>query len=100
MRRVHHRPESGSRVTIERASKGFGFLTVEPTRASVRVTWTALGSETRYMLFSQEIYGIYFTRRKTFRFVGLEPGKTYNVFVLALEHGPQYIASVAFQTLA
>ena len=51
------------------------------------------------MLFSQEVYGVYFTRRKTFKFVGLEPGKTYNVFVLAVEQGPQYIASAAFQTL-
>ena len=99
MRRVHHRPESGSIATIERASQGFGFLSVEPTQASVRLTWTALRDETRYMLFSQEVYGVYFTRRKTFKFVGLEPGKTYNVFVLAVEQGPQYIASAAFQTL-
>jgi hypothetical protein len=99
VRGIHHRPESGSVAIIERVSKGFGFLSVEPTRSSVRLTWTALGSETRYMLFSQEIYGVYFTKRKTFKFVGLEPGTTYNVFVLAVEQGPQYIASAAFQTL-
>jgi len=99
VRRVHHHPESGSIATIERASQGFGFVSVEPTQASVRLTWTALRDETRYMLFSQEMYGVYFTKRKTFEFAGLEPGKTYNVFVLAVEQGPQYIASVAFQTL-
>ncbi|MBV8215965.1 MAG: hypothetical protein JOZ08_22340 [Verrucomicrobia bacterium] len=100
MRRVHRQPESGSIATVERVSKGFGFLSVEPTRASVRLTWTAHRNETRYMLFSQEIYGVYFTKKRTFQFVGLEPGKTYNVFVLAVEQGPQYIASAAFQTLA
>jgi hypothetical protein len=87
VRGVHHRPESGSVATVERVSKGFGFLSVEPTRSSVRLTWTALGNETRYMLFSQEIYGVYFTKRKTFKFVGLEPGTTYNVFCVSRRTG-------------
>lgn len=81
-------------------STGFNFLSVEPTRVSVHLTWTALGDGARYMVFSQEIYGVYFTKRKTFKFAGLEPGKTYHVFVLAVEQGPQCIAFAEFETLA
>ena len=60
---------------LEKVSQGFGFLSVEPTQVSVRLTWTAIGDETRYMIFSQEIYGVYFTKRKSFKLVcptGLE----------------------------
>jgi hypothetical protein len=95
-----HGHGSGDVATVEKGSTGFSFLSVEPTRVSVQLTWTALRDGASYMVFSQEVYGVYFTKRKTFKFVGLEPGKTYHVFVLAVEQGPQYIAFAEFETLA
>ena len=101
-RNVSHRHghDSGGPATLEKGSTGFNFLGVEPTRVSVHLTWTPLGEGARYMVFSQEVYGVYFTKRKTFKFVGLEPGKTYHVFVLVVEQGPQCIAFAEFETLA
>jgi hypothetical protein len=101
-RNVSHRHgrDSGDLAVVENRSTGFSFLSVEPTRVSVHLTWTSLEEGARYMVFSQEVYGVYFTKRKTFKFVGLEPGKTYHVFVLAVEQGPQSIAFTEFETLA
>jgi hypothetical protein len=95
-----HGHESDDPATLAEGSTRLNFLSVEPSRVSVDLTWTALGHGARYMVFSQEIYGVYFTKRKTFKFVGLEPGKTYHVFVLAVEQGPQCIAFAEFETLA
>ena len=101
-RHVSHRHghDSGGPATLERGSTAFNFLSVEPTRVSVHLTWPPLGERARYMVFSQEVYGVYFTKRKTFKFVGLQPGTIYHVFVLAVEQGPQCIAFAEFETLA
>ena len=44
-RHVSHRHghDSGGPATLERGSTGFNFLSVEPTRVSVHLTWTPLG---------------------------------------------------------
>jgi hypothetical protein len=96
----HHRGhDSGGPATRENVVTGFSFLRVEPTRVSVHLTWTGPRDGARYMVFSQEVYGVYFTKRKTFKFVGLEPGTTYHVFVLAVEQGTKFIAFAEFETL-
>jgi len=51
------------------------------------------------LVFAQEIYGVYFTERSRFELVGLEPRKTYHVFVLAEGRGPEWIAFTSFETL-
>jgi hypothetical protein len=76
----------------------FSFLKVKTAETSVELTWTPVGVDTGYLVFSQEVYGVYFTKKNSFRFVGLEPGRTYNVFVLAVGQGPQCIAFTAFET--
>lgn len=78
---------------------GFRFLSVKTTRTSVQLAWTWAGSGTRYLVFAQEIYGVYFTERSRFELVGLEPRKTYHVFVLAEGRGPEWIAFTSFETL-
>lgn len=78
----------------------FTFLSVETTRTSAQLTWTRVGSGTRYLVFAQEIYGVYVTKKDRFEFVGLEPRTTYNVFVLAERRGPKWIAFTSFETLA
>jgi hypothetical protein len=77
----------------------FTFLSVETTRTSAQLTWTRAGSGTRYLVFAQEIYGVYFTEKDRFELVGLEPRRTYNVFVLAERRGPEWIAFTSFETL-
>lgn len=77
----------------------FAFLTVKATRTSAQLTWSRAGSETRYLVFAQEIYGVYFTKDDRFELEGLEPRKTYNVFVLAEKRGPEWIAFTSFETL-
>jgi hypothetical protein len=84
--------------SVETPPAGFRFLSVKATETSAQLSWTAVGSAARYLVFSQEIYGVYFTRKNRFEFVGLEPGKTYNVFVLGVRLGPEYIAFTAFET--
>jgi hypothetical protein len=78
---------------------GFTFLSVETTRTSAQLAWTRAGSGTRYLVFAQEMYGVYFTEKDRFELVGLEPGTTYNVFVLAERRGPEWIAFTSFETL-
>jgi hypothetical protein len=78
----------------------FTFLTVETTRTSAQLTWTRAGGGTRYLVFAQEVYGVYVTKKDRFEFVGLEPRTTYNVFVLAERRGPKWIAFTSFETLA
>lgn len=95
-----HGDGSGDPAIVDAGATGFNFLSVEPTRVSVHLVWTALGDGARYMVFSQEVYGVYFTKRKTFKLVGLQPGTIYHVFVLAVEQGPQCIAFAEFETLA
>jgi DNA-binding HxlR family transcriptional regulator len=77
----------------------FDFLGVKTTRTSAQLTWTPAGSDARYLVFSQEIYGVYFTKKNRFEFVGLQPRKTYNVFVLVEKRGPKWIAFTSFKTL-
>jgi hypothetical protein len=77
----------------------FGFLGVKTTQTSAQLTWTSAGRSARYLVFSQETYGVYFTKRNRFELVGLEPRKTYNVFVLAEKRGPEWIAFTSFKTL-
>jgi hypothetical protein len=77
----------------------FTFLSVETTRTSAQLTWSRAGSETRYLVFAQEIYGVHFTKEDRFELEGLEPRKTYNVFVLAEKRGPEWIAFTSFETL-
>jgi hypothetical protein len=77
----------------------FSFLSVKTTRTSAQLTWSRAGSETRYLVFAQEIYGVYSTREDRFELEGLEPRKTYNVFVLAERRGPEWIAFTSFETL-
>jgi hypothetical protein len=79
---------------------GFTFLGVKTTRTSAQLTWTPTGSGARYLFFSQEIYGVYFTKTNRFEFLGLEPRKIYNVFVLAEKRGLKWIAFTSFKTLA
>ena len=78
---------------------GFRFLSVKTTRTSAQLAWTWAGNGTRYLVFAQEIYGLYFTERSRFELVGLEPRKTYHVFVLAEGRGPEWIAFTSFETL-
>jgi hypothetical protein len=78
----------------------FAFLSVKTTRTSAQLTWTRVGTGTRYLVFAQEVYGVYFTQKDRFEFVGLEPRTTYNVFVLAERRGPKWIAFTSFETLA
>jgi hypothetical protein len=78
---------------------GFTFLSVKTTRTTAQLTWTRADSKTRYLVFAQEIYGVYFTKEDRFELVGLEPRKTYNVFVLAERRGPEWIAFTSFETL-
>jgi hypothetical protein len=80
-------------------SPGFTFQRVKTTRTSAQLTWTPVDRGTRYLVFSQEIYGVYFTRKNRFKFVGLQPGTTYNVFVLVEKRGPEWIAFTSFETL-
>ena len=84
--------------TVESSLSSFGFLSVETTGTCAQLTWTRLGNDVRYLVFSQDIYGIHFTKRNRFQLLGLEPGKTYHVFVLALNLGLEYIAFTAFET--
>ena len=84
--------------TVETLPSGFSFLTVQTTGTSAQLTWTAVGSATRYLVFAQELYGVYYTAKNRFQFIGLEPGKKYSVFVLAVELGPRYIAFTEFET--
>ena len=74
------------------------FQSVKTAGTSAQLTWTPVGSDARYLVFSQEMYGVYFTKESRFQFVDLEPGKTYHVFVLAIKLGPEYIAFTAFET--
>ena len=88
-----------SRVgSVESSLSPFSFQSVKTAGTSVQLTWSPVGSDARYLVFSQEIYGVYFTKENRFQFVDLEPGKTYHVFVLAIELGPEYIAFTAFET--
>jgi hypothetical protein len=80
-------------------SPGVTFQRVKTTRTSAQLTWTPVDNGTRYLVFSQEIYGVYSTRKNRFKFVGLQPGKTYNVFVLVEKRGPEWIAFTSFETL-
>jgi hypothetical protein len=84
--------------TVETPPSGFSFLNVKTTGTSAQLTWTAVGSGTRYLVFSQELYGAYYTAKTRFQFIDLEPGKKYSVFVLAVELGPRYIAFTEFET--
>lgn len=79
-------------------SPGFTFQGVKTTRTSAQLTWTPVDSGIRYLVFSQEIYGVYFTKKNRFEFVGLQPGTTYNVFVLVENRGPKWIAFTSFET--
>jgi hypothetical protein len=78
---------------------GFTFLTVKATRTSAKLTWTRAGSETRYLIFAQEVYGVHFTKKERFELVGLQPNTTYHVFVLVERRGPEWIAFISFETL-
>ena len=84
--------------TVELFLPPFRFLSVKVTETSAQLTWTHVGSRTRYLIFSQDSYGVFFTKKNRFQFVGLEPGKTYNVFAVAINLGPEYIAFTAFET--
>ena len=84
--------------SIESSLSPFSFQSVKTAGTSAQLTWTPVGSNARYLVFSQETYGIYFTKENRFQFVDLEPGKTYHVFVLAVKLGPEYIAFTAFET--
>ena len=79
-------------------SLGFSLQCVKTTRTSAQLTWTPVDIGIRYLVFSQEIYGVYFTRKNRFKFVGLQPGTTYNVFVLVEKRGPKWIAFTSFET--
>lgn len=83
----------------QRHFTGFRFLSVKTTRTSAQLAWTWAGNGTRYLVFAQESYGVYFTERSRFELVGLEPRKTYHVFVLAEGRGPEWIAFTSFETL-
>ena len=85
---------------VESSALHFRFLKVKTMETSVQLTWTPVRGDAGYMVFSQDVYGVYFTKKNSFRFVGLEPGRTYNVFVLAVGQGPQCIAFTAFETEA
>jgi hypothetical protein len=78
----------------------FTFLSVKTTRRSAQLTWTRAGRGARYLVFAQEIYGVYVTKEDRFELVGLEPRTIYNVFVLAEKRGPKWIAFTSFETLA
>lgn len=84
--------------TVEPSPANFSFLSVKTTGSSAWLTWTRVGSDTRYLVFSQDIYGVYFTKKNQFRLAGLEPGKTYHVFVIATKLGPKFIAFTEFET--
>lgn len=84
--------------TVELSLSPFRFLSVKTTETSAQLTWTPVGSGARYLIFSQDIYGFFFTKKNRFQLVGLEPGKTYNVFAVAINLGPEYIAFTAFET--
>jgi hypothetical protein len=84
--------------SIESSLSPFSFQSVKTAGTSAQLTWTPVGSDARYLVFSQETYGVYFTKENRFQFVDLEPGKTYHVFVLAVKLGPEYIAFTAFET--
>jgi hypothetical protein len=77
---------------------GFTFLSVTTARTSAQLTWTPIDSETRYLVFAQEVYGVYFTSKSRFEFLGLQPNTTYNVFVVAEKRGPEWIAFTSFET--
>ena len=78
----------------------FTFLSVKTTRTSAQLTWTRAGSGARYLVFAQEIYGVYVTKKDRLELLGLEPRTIYNVFVLAEKRGPKWIAFTSFETLA
>ena len=78
--------------------RGFTFLSVTTARTSAQLTWTPIDSGTRYLVFAQEIYGVYFTEKSSFNLVGLQPNTTYNVFVVAEKRGPEWIAFTSFET--
>jgi len=78
----------------------FTFLSVKTTQTSAQLTWTRAGSGVRYLVFAQEIYGVYVTKKDQLELVGLEPSTIYNVFVLAEKRGPKWIAFTSFKTLA
>jgi hypothetical protein len=76
----------------------FTFLSVKTTRTSAQLTWTSAGDGTRYLVFAQEVYGVYFTKKDRFELAGLQPKTTYHVFVLAERRGPEWIAFTSFET--
>jgi hypothetical protein len=82
----------------EALSPGLTFQGVKTTPTSAQLTWTPVDSGIRYLVFSQEIYGVHFTKKNRFEFVGLQPGTTYNVFVLIEKRGPKWIAFTSFET--
>jgi hypothetical protein len=84
--------------SIESSLSSFSFQSVKTTGTSAQLTWTPVGSDAGYLVFSQETYGVYFTKENRFQLVDLEPGKAYHVFVLAVKLGPEYIAFTAFET--
>jgi hypothetical protein len=84
--------------SIKPSLSSFSFQSVKTAGTSAQLTWTPVDSDARYLVFSQETYGVYFTKENRFQFVDLEPGKTYHVFVLAINLGPEYIAFTAFET--
>jgi hypothetical protein len=84
--------------TVEPAQANFSFLSVKTTGTAAWLTWTRVGGHARYLVFSQDIYGVYFTKKNQFRLAGLEPGKTYHVFVIATKLGPEFIAFTEFET--
>jgi len=84
--------------SIESSLSPLSFQSVKTAGTSAQLTWNPVGSDARYLVFSQETYGVYFTKENRFQFVDLEPGKTYHVFVLAINLGPEYIAFTAFET--
>ena len=83
--------------SVESALPSFSFQSVKTAGTSAQLTWTSVGSDARYLVFSQEIYGVYFTKENRFQLVDLEPGRTYHVFVVAVELGPEYIAFTEFE---
>jgi hypothetical protein len=84
--------------TVEPAPANFSFLSVKTTGTSAWLTWTRVGGDARYLVFSQDVYGVYFTKKNQFRLAGLEPGKTYHVFVIATKLGLKFIAFTEFET--
>jgi hypothetical protein len=101
--KVLHRPDASGRFfrrlgIVEPSPANFSFLGVKTTGSSAWLTWTRVGSDTRYLVFSQDMYGVYFTKKNQFRLAGLEPGKTYHVFVIAMKLGPEFIAFTEFET--